>query len=74
MFAHWRARNFLPQGEVETEDQRTERLRKEREAAMSPEELRTMRVPGSLALFLSRLDEEYNKSLHRISPHSIDYV
>ena len=61
-------------GEVETEDQRMERLREEREAKMSPEELKTVRVPGSLSLFLSRLDEEYNKSLQRISPHSIDYV
>ena len=61
-------------GEVETEDQRMERLRLEREATMSPQELKTVRVPGSLSLFLSRLDEEYNKSLQRISPHSIDYV
>mmetsp|Transcript_40815 Transcript_40815/g.73574 ORF Transcript_40815/g.73574 Transcript_40815/m.73574 type:complete len:987 (-) Transcript_40815:491-3451(-) len=61
-------------GEVETEDQRMERLREEREAKLSPEELKTVRVPGSLSLFLSRLDEEYNKSLQRISPHSIDYV
>ena len=51
-----------------------ERLRVEREAKMSPEELKTVRVPGSLSLFISRLDEEYNKSLQRISPHSIDYV
>ncbi len=62
------------QGEVETVDQRMERLRLERESKMSSEELRTIRVPGSLSLFLSRLDEEYNKSLQRISPHSIDYV
>jgi translation initiation factor 3 subunit C len=41
---------------------------------MSPEEFHTIRVPGSLSRFLSRLDEEYNKSLQRISPHSIDYV
>jgi translation initiation factor 3 subunit C len=41
---------------------------------MSADELKTVRVPGSLSLFLSRLDEEYNKSLQRISPHSIDYV
>ena len=61
-------------GEVETEDERMERLRLEREAKMSEEELKTIRVPGSLSLFLSRLDEEYNKSLQRISPHSIDYV
>merc|ERR1719203_244793 len=51
-----------------------ERLRQEREEKMSPEELKTVRVPGSLSQFLSRLDEEYNKSLQRISPHSIDYV
>jgi translation initiation factor 3 subunit C len=51
-----------------------ERVRIDREAKMSPEELRTIRVPGSLSLFLSRLDEEYNKLLQRISPHSIDYV
>lgn len=51
-----------------------ERLREEREAKMSPEQLKTIRVPGLLSLFLSRLDEEYNKSLQRISPHSIDYV
>ena len=61
-------------GEVETDDQRMERLRIEREAKMSPEELKIIRVPGSLSLFLSRLDEEYNKSLQRISPQSIDFV
>jgi translation initiation factor 3 subunit C len=61
-------------GEVETEDDRAERLRLEKEAKMSPKELKTVRVPGSLSLFLTRLDEEYNKSLQRISPHSIDYV
>merc|ERR1719232_260020 len=61
-------------GEEETEDQRMERLRKARESRMSPEELKTVRVPGSLSLFLSRLDEEYTKSLQRISPHSIDFV
>ena len=61
-------------GDVETEDERMERLRLEREAKMSKEEFKTIRVPGSLSLFLSRLDEEYNKSLQRISPHSIDYV
>jgi len=61
-------------GEVETEDERMERLRLEREAKMSKDELKTIRVPGSLSLFLSRLDEEYSKSLQRISPHSIDYI
>ena len=33
-------------GEVETEDVRAERLRIEKEAKMSPEELKTVRVPG----------------------------
>lgn len=66
--------SLLFQGEVETEDDRAERLRVEKEAKMSAEELKTVRVPGSLSLFLSRLDEEYNKSLQRISPHSLDYV
>merc|ERR1719253_2594947 len=61
-------------GAEETEDQRAERLREEREAEMSPEEFHTVRVPGTLSNFLSRLDEEYNKSLQRISPHSVDYV
>jgi translation initiation factor 3 subunit C len=66
--------SYNAQGEVETEDERAERIRLEKEAKMSPQELKTIRVPGSLSLFLSRLDEEYNKSLQRISPHSIDYV
>ncbi|KAL7550889.1 hypothetical protein ACHAWF_016136 [Thalassiosira exigua] len=61
-------------GEVETEDERMERLRSEREAKMTPEEYHTIRVPGTPSNFLSRLDEEYNKSLQRISPHSVDYV
>eukprot|EP00957_Ditylum_brightwellii_P048685 3694100-Ditylum_brightwellii.AAC.1 len=48
-------------GETETADERAERIRIETEEKMSPEELHTIRVPGSLALFLTRLDEEYNK-------------
>lgn len=41
---------------------------------MTAEELLTIPVVGSLSLFLSYLDEEYIKSLQRISYHSIDYV
>jgi len=51
-----------------------EHLCEEREAKMSAEELKTIRVPGLLSLFLSQVDEVYNKSLQRIFPHSIDYV
>mmetsp|Transcript_12628 Transcript_12628/g.19117 ORF Transcript_12628/g.19117 Transcript_12628/m.19117 type:complete len:997 (+) Transcript_12628:183-3173(+) len=61
-------------GEVETEDERAERLRVEKEANMTEEELRMIPVAGSLSLFVTRLDEEYFKGLKRISPHSIDYV
>jgi len=41
---------------------------------MTAEELLIIPVVGSLSLFLSRLDEEYIKSLQRISSHSIEYV
>jgi len=61
-------------GEAESEDERAERLRIEKEANMTPEELLTIPVVGSLSLFLTRLDEEYIKSLQRTSSHSIDYV
>lgn len=61
-------------GEIETEDERAERIRVETEASMTPEELRTIPVVGSLSLFLSRLDEEYIKSLQRTSSHSLEYV
>jgi len=61
-------------GERETADERAERQREEKEAAMSPEEFHTIPVVGSVALFMSRLDEEYNKSLQRISPHTPDYI
>jgi len=41
---------------------------------MSEEELLQIPVNGSASLFLNRLDEEYLKSLQRLSPHTIDYV
>jgi translation initiation factor 3 subunit C len=61
-------------GEQETEDERAERLRLEAEAKMTPEEKRTIKVVGSLSLHLSRLEEEYTKSLQKISHHSSEYV
>uniref|UniRef100_A0A7S2R1T0 Eukaryotic translation initiation factor 3 subunit C n=1 Tax=Eucampia antarctica TaxID=49252 RepID=A0A7S2R1T0_9STRA len=61
-------------GEQETKDERAERLRLEKEAAMTPEELSVIPVVGSLSLLITRLDEEYTKSLQRISPHSAEYV
>ena len=61
-------------GAAETADERAERLRIEKESSMTDEELRTIRVVGSLASFMTRLDEEYTKSLQKISSHSVDYV
>jgi translation initiation factor 3 subunit C len=61
-------------GEEETENQRAERLRVAKEAAMSPEEKKTIPVVGSLSLHLSRLEEGYTKSLQKISHHTEEYV
>lgn len=61
-------------GEPETEDERAERLRIEAEKKMTEEEKKTIPVVGSLALHLSRLEEEYTKSLQKISHHSPEYV
>lgn len=41
---------------------------------MTPEELKTIPVMGSLSLYLARLEEEYVKSLQHISPHTGEYV
>jgi translation initiation factor 3 subunit C len=41
---------------------------------MSKEQLLFIPVVGSLTLFMSRLDEEYNKSLQRTNPHTVEYV
>lgn len=58
----------------ETLDERAERLRIENESQMPLEEYHTIQVVGSLASFVTRLDEEYLKSLQKISPHTIEYV
>jgi translation initiation factor 3 subunit C len=61
-------------GEEETENQRAERQRVEKENAMSEEEKKTIPVVGSLSLHMSRLEEEYTKSLQKISHHTEEYV
>jgi len=61
-------------GEPETEDERAERLRLETEEKMSEEEKKIIPVVGSISLHLTRLEEEYTKSLQNISNHSPDYV
>lgn len=60
-------------GEPETPDERDERVRLEKEAAMTEEELKDIPVVGSLALHLSRLEEEYVKSLQRLPHHTVAY-
>jgi translation initiation factor 3 subunit C len=60
--------------EVETADERAERLRIEQETAMTEAERMVIPVVGSLALHLTRLEEEYTKSLQRTSHHSESYV
>lgn len=61
-------------GEPETVDERAERLRIIAESNMTDEERHTIPVVGSLSSFLTRLDEEYAKSLQKISSHTVDYV
>ena len=61
-------------GEAETEDERSERLRLEKEEAMTEEEKKIIPVVGSLSVHLTRLEEEYTKSLQHTSQHSSDYV
>ena len=61
-------------GEPETADERLERLRVEKENAMTEEEKKTIPVVGSLAMHLARLEEEYTKSLQKISHHTQEYV
>ena len=61
-------------GEEETKLERLERLRLEKEAAMTKEELMVIPVVGSLSLMVHRLEEEYTKSLQKTSPHSAAYV
>ena len=61
-------------GEPETIDERAERVRLEKEAKMTAEEKKIIPVIGSLSLHLVRLEEEYTKSLQRISHHSPEYI
>jgi len=61
-------------GEAETEDERLERLRLEAESKLSDEEKKVIPVVGSLALHMSRLEEEYTKSLQRATEHSSEYI
>jgi len=61
-------------GEPETADERLERVRLEKESTMTEEEKMTIPVVGSFALHLSRLEEEYTKSLQKISHHTQEYV
>eukprot|EP00934_Nitzschia_sp_Nitz4_P002267 Nitzschia sp. Nitz4//scaffold160_size51814//21287//25958//NITZ4_006910-RA/size51814-augustus-gene-0.70-mRNA-1//-1//CDS//3329537845//2267//frame0 len=61
-------------GEPETEDERAERLRLEKENSMSAEELKTIPVVGSLSMYFGSLEAEFTKSLQKILPHSPDYV
>lgn len=60
--------------ERETEEERDERLRIEAEQKLTDEEKKTIKVVGSLSLHLTRLEEEYTKSLQRSSHHSNEYV
>eukprot|EP00977_Amphora_coffeiformis_P017634 scaffold5833_cov165-Amphora_coffeaeformis.AAC.8 len=61
-------------GEVETEDERAERLRVEEEAGLTDEERKVIKVVGSVSLHMSRLEEEYTKALQHTSHHSPEYV
>ena len=61
-------------GQPETEDERAERLRLEKEATLTEEEKKQIPIVGSLSLHLVRLEEEYTKSLQKISHHSPDYI
>ena len=61
-------------GQSETPDERAERLRLEHEATLTDAEKKQIPVVGSLSLHLTRLEEEYVKSLQKVSHHSPDYV
>ena len=50
-------------GEIETFLQRQERARAEAERDLDEAALNTVKVSGSLSVFMTRLEEEYNKSL-----------
>lgn len=58
----------------ETADERAERVRVQHEAEMTDAERKVIPVVGSLSLHLQRLEEEYTKSLQKISHHSEQYI
>lgn len=60
-------------GEEETPDERAERERLAKEATMTEEELKEIPVVGSVSLYLSQLEEEYVKSLQRLSHQTVAY-
>ncbi|KAL7578472.1 hypothetical protein ACA910_011541 [Epithemia clementina (nom. ined.)] len=61
-------------GQTETPDERAERLRLEHDATLTDAEKKNIPVVGSLSLHLTRLEEEYVKSLQKVSHHSTEYV
>jgi translation initiation factor 3 subunit C len=61
-------------GEPETADERAERLRQEKEDTLTDEQKKQIPVVGSVSLHMTRLEEEYTKSLQQISHHSEEYV
>jgi translation initiation factor 3 subunit C len=61
-------------GEAETEDERAERLRLDKENALSEDEKKSIPVLGSYSLFLSSLEQEFVKSLQQISPHTPEFI
>lgn len=61
-------------GEPETEEERAERERIEAEAKMTDAEKKVIHVIGSVALHMTRLEEEYTKSLQKTSHHSPEYI
>lgn len=61
-------------GEQETKDERAERVRLEKETNLTDEQKKLIPVIGSVSLHMTRLEEEYTKSLQQLSHHSEDYV
>jgi len=61
-------------GEVETAAERVERLRAEEDSKLSADERNKIKVAGSMAVFMHRLEEEYVKSLQKTNPHTPEYV
>jgi translation initiation factor 3 subunit C len=60
--------------QAETADERAERVRVAQETSMTEAERLIIPVVGSLSRHLIRLEEEYTKSLLKISHHSESYI